>query len=506
MKNNKIIISLLKSNKYLTSKELAECAECSIRTIKNNIDRIDSICNKSGLVLLRKKGKGFYIQGNNKKKESLIKIYSDKLNALSDYHDRFLYLLYLLLFEEEQKITVTEISEIFFISRQSVYQEIRKVNVFLKDYDVKIISSRISGLTLQAGEKRKRLLITKWVNMTNKRYGNRTLSQPDKYGLYKALQSSRNPKKIKFIKDLIMYIKEESKLDFSLHELDWLVDIFYYSINRTVTGHVVSLTDNRIALIKQLDDKKIIGKIIEQIQGEYQVKVLEVEAIYLYTLLIVQSTKLPKNYIQTSKNLVNEIRKYIIKMLRIDELDCELLTSSILSILTKEINYQVKNDYYGILTDYYRELESSFQISAIMSKEIFHICTKYYSIRLTEQLLCNIIFNITHILEKNKQKLKAVLIHDCNVIELVSIKEKLDKYISFIKIIDEMFEINNKIEFDIILSTKDIIMDKPVIYITKHMDHLKIDEINSKCNKIYQKVNYSRLIKNFDSIPHEVCR
>lgn len=505
MKKNKLLVILLQSEKFLTSKEIADAVGCSIRTVKSYIDDIEVDCHKHGVKLIRKKGTGFFIEGDNKVKKRIIELYSKDIKESYSAEERFLYILYLLLFDGD-KLTVSELSELLYISRPSVYKEIERMSTFLKKYDVAITNKRNEGLQLVLGEKRKRLLMTKWVKNVNLNFVTNKANR-DNFQLVHSMNNIMADYDEKFFKDMILRIKEEIGLDFSLHELEWMTHIFYFSVKRFNLSYEVTLLESRIQLMKELDNQHIICMIIDEIEKKYEVRLSEVEAIYLYTILVVQSSEFPENSILLPFQLYDEIKTYIDQTIVVDDESKNNLISGVISLLRKEVNYQINNNYYSVLVDYYKNLESSFGITAVMAKAIIDICTKYYSIRMTEQLICNIIFTIARVMEHNKKALKAVLIHDCNEIELHYIKEKITRYISFVDVVDESYEVSSCSEFDIALSTKEVnVTDIPLILFNKNINHLELDNIYVQCNKYYQKMNYLKLIREAKSVPENVCK
>ncbi|WP_240837524.1 HTH domain-containing protein [Acidaminobacter sp. JC074] len=497
---------LLSSDSYITSKELAQELKCSVRTIKTNMDYVEAICQEHKISFIRKKGKGYLIDENSEVKSKLSKLYEQSHFSQSTDKERMLILLFILILEPENKLTITELSEIFFLSRPSIYKGIKEINGFLESYDSEIINTRSEGLQLQAGEKRKRLLLTKCLDLCNDLFDQED-SYDDRFKFSEYINQIIKQSDKRFIKNLILRIKEECGLDFSLHELNWLIEIFSISIQRSNSGNEVTIPQTRQELIKQIDNKKTVKLIMDEVTSYTGVTFSEQEAIYIYTLLVVQSSEMPIKHTEISRKLSKEIKEYIMGTVNLADEDYNLLTDTAIGFLVKEVHYQINNHYYSIVIDYYRKLEASFGLSAVMAKKICELSNEYYSIRMTEQLLCNLIFSISNVFEKNKRQLKTVLLHDCNEIELIYIKTKLDKYINFIKIVDETFELKDITDCDLIISTIDVSRDDfSVIRFSKNMNHLELNLLFSKCNQLYQMSNYKRIVKNFDNFPQILCK
>lgn len=134
---------LLTAQSFFFTKDLADTFNVSTRTIRRDLNFIQTELEERGLKLLRKPNNGIYISGSQKKKDQLLSFYGSSLN-IYDVRIRRL-LLALLIFNNDINFSSQDASDYFFVSLQTIDADIDFLNFEYKiSPDIKTSRSGIS--------------------------------------------------------------------------------------------------------------------------------------------------------------------------------------------------------------------------------------------------------------------------------------------------------------------------------------------------------------------------
>lgn len=155
------ILDLVSETKYITAKELALKGGVSEKTIRERIQELNDILRSKGAVVKSKQRYGFLLEVNNRKLyEEFIseknKNYSQVFPSSSK--ERCAYILAFLL-NRDNYIKLDDLSEFLYVSRPTLYHDIKEVEMVLSQYSLKIIRSYKDGIKLEGTEFQFRICI-----------------------------------------------------------------------------------------------------------------------------------------------------------------------------------------------------------------------------------------------------------------------------------------------------------------------------------------------------------
>ena len=498
-----IIKSLIKTKKpYLTAQELADSIHVSRRTIFNNIPKAKELCEKSGNQLISVKTKGYRIEGIGKVN---LNFDLEKDYQIKPYNEEYrLYILYLLLTEEEE-LHISELSEILFLSRPTIYKILNDITKWLAEYDLKLNISR-KGVKISDGEKRKREVIKNWLNKAeqflDKNKNSSNLKLDKCFNDFMVVE-------FEFALSLVKKVCDLNKLFLSRYELDNMTYLLETMVFRIMSNKHVSVRDRTIELCLKFFTEEKFYITLHLLEEKIGINISNSEMTYLLISILnscyIEETSI-KQRMQEAKideELLLELLDYLKKHLNIVEEDYIELINNIEYIVKREIMFKIKVDK-GESSKYYGTILKKYQSSVIMAHELFSIISSYYKLEYDEKTICNIAFSIMSITHKNKKSIKVALFHNCDVFEFnfVFLTIQNFPYISLRFSTDNRNELDKylaKNKVDLVITTTDFESDiTKVLKISKVFSEEEIIETFKIINKIYQDTNFSRIVRGIN--------
>ena len=151
-KSVKKILQLLSQNEYVTSEKLAKEIQVSDRTVRKLIDELNDELRKNGLQIAAKQGKGFALK-------IIDKVKYDHLVSIDDIYVNYNdldYEILLMLFKNNDYISTEEIAEKLYVSKQTVFLRINKLEKKIYRYNLKIKRKPGYGMIVAGKEINKR--------------------------------------------------------------------------------------------------------------------------------------------------------------------------------------------------------------------------------------------------------------------------------------------------------------------------------------------------------------
>ncbi len=131
-KDLKILVLLLEAaekEKRVSIEELAERLGLSVRTVRNNLERIDDYLKNNGFPILERDRKSGILLGIPREELEAAKkklLQMNRETYVFSKEERILYLK-MLLFEAEDYLTYAQLSETLFVSRKTVIDDVHQV-------------------------------------------------------------------------------------------------------------------------------------------------------------------------------------------------------------------------------------------------------------------------------------------------------------------------------------------------------------------------------------------
>lgn len=146
----RIIISYLKRNDYVSAEELANYLGVSERTIKSDVANLKSILNKHENIFFSIPGKGYHLNHDVNFDSNTEISFNDKDLILSN-SDRLSYIIQRLLCLN-QAIKYEDLADELFISVSSLKRDMQKIRALLLEYNLKVNYAPNQGVWITGNE------------------------------------------------------------------------------------------------------------------------------------------------------------------------------------------------------------------------------------------------------------------------------------------------------------------------------------------------------------------
>lgn len=286
---------------YHTSKEIGKEMELSSKTIRKEIDLLNSIIKEKGAIIESKTGKGFIFKIKNQDKfKSFLKndwykyAYFQEDDGSKDI--RYENILRMLLFSNSY-IKQYELAEIFHVSESQINKDLPIIKKTLNDYKLNLISKPYYGMKVEGSEKNIRLAIKNEIGEDPKLFDGY-----ENKGLFNKIQEIIND--IDFGEDYYMpYVNFKN-----------LVIHIYISILRIKQKEYVKLPKSVEKKLVSYEEFKIANKIVDELQAKLEIEIPNQELVYITMHLIAKNTirdqeKLSSEILDLSQNIIDEIYK-----------------------------------------------------------------------------------------------------------------------------------------------------------------------------------------------------
>lgn len=500
---NKIIDILLNTDKIITIKELANICNVSSRTIRSDLKELKAELDKFDISLYKRPGVGVWLEADDKNKKFLKgEISRGELEyLLLSPTDRVKGIIKRLLLNHKD-YTIMLLAEELSVSRSTIIKDLIDVEQWLNKYQLTLNRVRNHGIYIKGRELHLREAM---VNIIFELLGDRLeeISQllmnnqsvyPQDYEILREFCSDIDLKKIKKI---IETNKIRNNYLYSRKSILYIT--FYGSVTfkRIKEGKGIKLTPHELKELNKLKLYKIVKLfrvIVERIVGlkisqdEFGGGFLQClsEEFYLDKKLDNKREVLDR----IDEEVINIMDKFMAIVERRFKINIEGNTVSYMNLILY-INHLLKKFKYGISRNVLSDIEDDiieelrelnpgiFEVAGEM-EEIF----KGYSIVIKQDDINHIALLLLSIFEKNKDKVKALVIfHENRVInELINVR--LTNKVPNLKIVKTLYyhqvdEDSLKMA-DIIISYKYLSQIPETIVISPLVDDNDIKIINNK--------------------------
>lgn len=335
MKNIKkrIIIAfyaIVKSDKSMTTSELAEICDVSTRTIKKDIEELKEYAENVGCTIYIKKGKGISFSIIDKAKYEDIKQSLDIQFASVDYKQSLvkarLNHLARLLITQEDYIKFDDLANQLFLSRSSIKAELKELRSFFNSFHIELSSKPGMGVYPNGTELSKRLCM---IELYEIHYPHAISSLDcDEFTRY---FEDVNKDKVHIRKEFLTVLRksENSLLDILGNRM---VNYLLLMRNRINLGYNIEIGSMYINLLKTFREYNLAGDIVRSLNKYGGFDISEDEVIGIELLLLNWGDI---DYRVDMKNLYPTFYK-----------DAKELTHSMFKLIEKKENinfYEVEN-------------------------------------------------------------------------------------------------------------------------------------------------------------------
>lgn len=320
----KILYYLIQSDGKVTAKELSEYVEVSERTVKNDLIQVKEQASKYGFTLLAKKGKGYWIQVDNreafKNLEDQLYYRFSHYNYTREYQDRANQVVRILLVREDY-IKLDEIADRLFLSRSSIKNIMQEAREILEAFKLKVISKPGYGIRIEGNEINIRFCMLEL--FIDHDYRNVPGIKDEDYMAYFEL----NQVDIGEVRHHFLEVLRESGTRVVDNNTHRLVRYFFLMYNRYLRGHRLEFTEEDQNFLRSIGEYKTASNILKELEEQdTKISVDETEIFGLELLLLMwndlnESDELAKRYpyfYQMARELTEKAMERIRKLWGID--------------------------------------------------------------------------------------------------------------------------------------------------------------------------------------------
>ncbi|MDD7304955.1 MAG: BglG family transcription antiterminator [Peptoniphilaceae bacterium] len=380
---------------YHTAKEIGQVLELSSKTIRKEINLLNTSIEGKGAVVESKPGKGFIfkIYDEEKFKEFLKNDwykYAYYQQESGDKELRYENILRMFLFSNSY-IKQTELADMFHVSESQINKDLPLIRQTLKTYHLNLISKPYYGMKIAGSEKNIRLAIKNEIGEDPSLFDN------DKdIKLFTKIQEIVNS--VDFGQDYYMpYVNFKN-----------LVIHIYISILRIKQGKYIELSKEFEKKVVSYEEFKIANEIVDKLQENLDITIPNQELVYISMHLIAKNTvkdqaKISKDILQLSQDIIDEIYKVARYDFR-SNIDFFFALAIHLGPLVNRIKYgfNMKNP----ILDDIKENKIAFMLATIGSDLI----NKQFSTKLSDDEIGYIALHIMAAMGEEEIKKKKILI------------------------------------------------------------------------------------------------
>ena len=478
---------------YHTSKEIGKEMELSSKTIRKEIDLLNSIIKEKGAIIESKPGVGFIfkIKDNDKFKLFLKNDwykYAYYQQEDGDKNLRYENILRMFLFSNSY-IKQYELAEVFHVSESQINKDIPYIRQILEDYGINLISKPYYGMKIEGDEKNIRLAIKNEIGEDP------LLFEEDKNReLFKEIQEVIED--MDFGEDYYMpYVNFKN-----------LVIHIYISILRIRQKKYVILPKDLEKNIISSKEFKIANKIVQKLQEKLKLEIPNQELTYITMHLIAKNTitdqeKLSNEILKISQDIIDEIYKVSKYDFR-ENIDFYFSLAIHLGPLINRIKYGF--DMKNPILDDIKENKIAYLLAIIAT----NLINKKYKCKLSEDEIGYIALHIMAAMNSNATTTKNILIvcgsgNSSAQIMKAQLNRQFKNKINKIRTIDlKSLDQIDVTGYDMIISSVklDDVFNIPIVYVDIIFSEIDLDNIkaaidDSRFEKIYNIFSNSVFVK-----------
>jgi len=360
-----LLKKLLEGSQYVTIEFLAKWQNVSERTIRYDLDAIDSAIREVGASLSRAPGKGVCLHIGEEKRSILFEIAEGNEITL----DKHVQVTMMSLFAAmRETVTIQQLADEFYLSRSSVQKYLPEIEELLDRFELQLVKKSRKGFLVNGTERSIRLAVYYWL----------TEKQVD-LDRVKGWLSIEKEEDLSLVIDWLHSCQQERELFYSETSLRVLSIFLMWWYNRILNGHFVFIShDERGKCISQLGELTNVLSLVSEDK-----RVREHEAAFLnhlfdqvkvvsYNKYAIQSENYRKER-KFSTYLIKQISEILqVNLLQDTKLMNDLTYHIKAAFLRLEQGVEIDNPYTEEIKVRYRAIyEMVHQITSDMGYKLF---------------------------------------------------------------------------------------------------------------------------------------
>lgn len=281
----KIAMVILENEEPITTNHIAMQLGVSVKTIRNDMKKLDDILGKEGLCLVKKTGIGNYIDGPESNKRLFLHGLKKDLDYVEPFsvEGRQNHILKRLLLDGDQ-VTAGKLADEMFVSTSTVYKDLKQLEQVLTPYKLRVIKDDQHVLSLRGDEKQYRRAVCNLIFQTEEKM----TDTGDELSMISRLDYSTRKQLEALMKiDYLILEKHITELEnqlafqFTQEAFIMLVIHIAIAIRRIKDGKDVLLTDETLDSLKVSNEFKVAKEMSECIGKSFGIAIPEQEVGYI---------------------------------------------------------------------------------------------------------------------------------------------------------------------------------------------------------------------------------
>ncbi|WP_275976745.1 BglG family transcription antiterminator [Metabacillus dongyingensis] len=263
-------ILLTQSDQHLLVQDIAEKVDCSEKTIRNDFKAIEEyIKQHSNASLIRKPGLGVYLEIEERDKTALFKQLHLANNPVYESNERVLQIAYQLLMSVKP-VTVQDFALQYFVNKAIIKKDLDKIDEWLKDMDLTLISKQRVGLTIIGAEKNKRTAFSRFYQLTNNMTSSNQFIK-EQFSSYEA----------EAVKIELKELQNRHSLYFTDETVESLIIHTLLMIKRIKLKQPVSISEKEKSLLRDKKEYEWTSEFLKRLEPVFSLHFPEEEITYL---------------------------------------------------------------------------------------------------------------------------------------------------------------------------------------------------------------------------------
>ena len=494
-----VLKHILLNDQTFTFRKIADELDLSEKTVRNQLDEIQDFLVRYHLTLKTIPGTGSMIVGTALDRADAYAEILDvhHANPLIRNKDRLFIILYRLL-NSDRPCYVHELEDILYVSRSSLYKDLKEVENWLSKMKIGLIINRKKGISLMTGEKRTRLALVKLLSEISLEFMTLYASDLQEYLLSTIIESSDHGQAARLI---LQKLERESGLIFEPEEVDRLRLNLLITFDRIRQGHTVSLTAEVLSRLQNTLWVKYLANCLTDIKHGFGIELSPNELYYLSGIFLSSKSKPiePLSHeplIRSATTIAQEFTKLVTDIIKLPKASSftQEIEAHILSVLQKS------QYIWECVNPIKTEIKAQFPNSYLLAQRITPLFQTHAGLEINDDEVAYIAMHIMSALEQARRPLKTVFVFDKTPSEVRYAISMIKNHIAEVKIIKivQTKEITLELidESELILSSYPLpkSITKANFTVPLIPDNRYLNQLKGQIALLYEKHNDERII------------
>lgn len=452
------ILDALLHTTTLTADELAKKTSCSNKTIRTYLNDSIDFLEQFHIQLLAQPGKGYHLQYNHQSYIALSHYIKENMSrqTMINSSERVYYILYKLLrFSYPQRMSSLEST--LYASRSSLYNDLKKVNIFLANYQLSLIIDRKTGISICEGEKRRRDALCTLMEKLHSEHISMFYEECNSFVKECFSNTATNRKIIA----LLTKFEIKNHIKIAKKDIESLRLKFYITIERIQQHATVTFNSDDKTRISEFSFIRKMDISISLLSSYFHITFSDEEVCYISSLFLTlkntntEIVNLPEVQEQTN-TIIQRFSALIYETYCInDEKQFEYGLSYHLSNILEKSSF-----YYNHHNPLTKQIKEEFPIPYQLASQLLPIVAEVTDILLPEDEISYVALHIASAIEKSIPTLKAIFLYEHRFSELKFSLSLIEAHIKEVEILkkvryQELASLQH-ISYQIIFSTFEI--------------------------------------------------